>query len=542
MPSRSLGHRAPLFWVLFPLMTGLIVGRLAWLPLSSGWWAGAAVILAGTALGFRRAWAPCLVVSVFLSGAALYELKRARLPEWDALPPRELRATLHVDRMFSPRPDGKSVSGLGHIIASETVLKELAGQSIYFSLNLKRGTPLPPRSSEIAVIGVLQTLPRDPPSDTFEGYLANAGVNFRLTRAKMLATTAPATAYNRFCDAALRRFDRLLDYGLESHPDLSGVFRAMLLNQQQELSDEQSQIYMESGTFHLFSISGLHIAAIAGAIYGILMLLQLPRWAQVLVGAAALWLYVDITGGSPPAVRSWIMVMFLHGSRVLRVPSSPLAALAASAVVVLILQPLQLFSASFQLSYGIVVALLLLGLPLSETWTERWALFTDLPKAAWRWHHHWRDWAWRGLIGMIAIGLASTLISTISGVTVFKLFTPGSLVANLVLIPVSVFVVLAGCLSLLCGLVGLSGLGMVFNYAGIFILAGVEKGVRFFVGLPGVYHAAHFSSTWLGFTALGVVMGAIIYGYAVQWELKRGGFWPPFILTVLALVLGMRFD
>ena len=254
------------------------------------------------------------MVSVFLSGAALYELKRARLPEWDALPPRELRATLHVDRMFSPRPDGKSVSGLGHIIASETVLKELAGQSIYFSLNLKRGTPLPPRSSEIAVIGVLQTLPRDPPSDTFEGYLANAGVNFRLTRAKMLATTAPATAYNRFCDAALRRFDRLLDYGLESHPDLSGVFRAMLLNQQQELSDEQSQIYMESGTFHLFSISGLHIAAIAGAIYGILMLLQLPRWAQVLVGAAALWLYVDITGGSPPAVRSWIMVMFLHGS------------------------------------------------------------------------------------------------------------------------------------------------------------------------------------------------------------------------------------
>ena len=392
------------------------------------------------------------------------------------------------------------------------------------------------------MIGVLQTLPRNPPGDTFDGYLANAGVNFRLTRAKVLATTAPATVYHRFCDAALRRFDRLLDHGIEAHPGLSGVFRAMLLGQQQDLSDEQNLMFMQSGTFHLFSISGLHIAAIAGAIYGILMLLRLPSWGQVLIGAVLLWLYVDITGGSPSAVRSWIMVMFLHGSRVLRVPGSPLAALVASAFVVLILQPMQLFSASFQLSYGIVAALLLLGLPLADLWMQRWALFGDLPKSAWRWHHHGRDWAWRSFIGMLAIGLASTLVSTISGVTIFKLFTPGSLVANLVLIPASVLVVLAGFLSLLCGLVGLSGLGLVFNYAGILVLAGIEQGVRFFVGLPGVYHAAHFSSTWLGFAALGVVIAAIFYGYAVRWELKRGGFWPPFALAVLALVLGVRFE
>jgi competence protein ComEC len=541
MTSRSLGHRAPLLWVLLPLMAGLVAGRLAWGLASPVVEVSAAVVLAGTALGFRRAWAPCLAASVLLSGMALYELRRARLSDWDALPPREVRATLHVDRVFPPRPDGKSVSGLGHIAGADPHLPELAGQSVYFSLALKHGAPPPIRSSEIAVIGVLQTLPRTPPGDTFDGYLANVGVNFRLTRGRLLATVAPATSYHRFCEAALNRFDRILDRGLEGQPALSGVFRAMLLGQQQELSEEQNLMFMESGTMHLFSISGLHIATIAGAIYGILMLLRLPRWLQVVVGAVVLWLYVDITGGTPSAVRSFIMVMFLHGSRMLRVPGSPLAALVASAVVVLLLQPMQLFTASFQLSYGIVAALLLLGLPLTDAWLERWAFFRDLPKCAWCWHHRLRDGAWRKLLGMVAIGLASTLVSTLGGVVIFKLFTPGSLVANLVLIPVSVLVVLAGFLSLLCGLAGLGGLSVVFNYAGILVLAGIEKSVRFFVTLPGVYHAAHFTPAWLGFAALSAVLGAMLYGYATRWELKRGGFWPPFALTVLALVLGVSF-
>ncbi len=541
MPSRSLGHRAPLLWVLLPLMAGLALGKLAWLPLSPVWWAGAGVVLIGSALAFRKAWVPCLVIGVILSGAALYETQRARLADWDALPPRESQVIVHVDRMFSPRPDGKSVSGLGRIISSDALLPELAGQAVYFSINLRRGMPPPIRSSELVIVGVLETLPRNPPDDTFDGYLANAGINFRLTRGRIMETSAPPTAYNRFCDAALRRFDALLDFGIGTHPELSGVFRAMLLGQQQELSEEQHTIFMQSGTMHLFSVSGLHIATIAGVIYGVLVLMRLPRWAQLVAGGTLLWLYVDITGGTPSAVRAWIMVMFLYASRTLRVPGNPFAALVASAVVVLVFHPMQLFSASFQLSYGIVAALLLLGLPLGEAWIERWALFADLPKAAWRWHQHARDRAWRGFLGMLAIGVASTLFSAILGVAIFKLFTPGALAANLVLIPASILVVLAGFLSLLCGLAGLSAPGLLFNHAGILVLALIEKGVRFFVTLPGVYHPAQFSPAWLGYAATSLVLGAMLYGYAARWELKRGGFWPPFALTALALVLGVSF-
>ncbi len=541
MISRSLGHRAPLLWVLLPLMAGMVAGRLEWLPLSPAWWAMSAILAAGVALGWQRAWAPGLLLGVFLSGASLYEIRRVRLPDWDALPPREVHATLEIDRVFPPLPDGRSLSGLGHLLATDAHLPELVGQPIYFSLGLKRGEPAPLRSSQLNVTGVLQALPRNPAGDTFEGYLASQGMNFKLTRAHVTAEVAKAGLYQLFCDAALRRFTAVLGRGIEKHPEQGGVLRAMLLGQQQELSDGQKGIFRESGTMHLFSISGLHIAVIAAVIHGFLLLLRMPAAARVVAGGILLWLYVDITGGTPSAVRAFLMVMFLHASHVLRLPGNPLSALVASAVCVLLVQPMQLFSASFQLSYGIVASLLLLGLPLGERWTGKWALFTHLPKVSWRWYHHVIGWAWRGLLGVVAIGLSTTLVSTISGVLIFKLFTPVSLLANLVLIPVGSLVIMSGFLALLCGLAGFGWLAIVLNHASILLLMGIEKGVQFFIGLPGAYHAAEFAFAWLGYAAFAGLLGVIIFGYATNWETKRGGFWTPFGFTLLVLLAGMKF-
>lgn len=300
-------------------------------------------------------------------------------------------------------------------------------------------------------------------------------------------------------------------------------------------------MFRESGTMHLFSISGLHIAVIAGVITGLLALLRLPSVARLAAGAALLWLYVDITGAAPSAVRAWIMVVFLHASHVLRVPGNPLAALVASAMCVLVIDPLQLFTASFQLSYGIVAALLMLGLPLGEKLSEKAALFTLLPKVSWTRAHRWSDWSWRKLLSALAIGLATTLVGTISGVAIFGLFTPVSLVANLVLIPVGSLVIVSGFLTLLLGLAGLDSLAVVLNHASVLLLKAVETGVRFFVSLPGAHHTATFSPPWLGYAGLAGLFGLVFFGYASDWRGRRGGYWPPFAFTALLLAAGATF-
>ena len=370
MTSRSLGHRAPLLWLLLPYMAGLAIGKAGdFLPVS---WllalALVAVLIAGAALimGGRRAalWGPALISAMVVAGAASYALHRLRLATWETLPPREASLGLQVDRVFVPA-DPKRASGLATIVRAAPHLRELIGQPIYFSLNLRAGEAPPIRSALVTATGILVTLPRNPPAETFDGYLAGAGINFRFTRGRLTAEDRPAHPYYRFCAELGKRCHELLGLGIETkRPALAGLLRAMMLGTTHDLSTEQHTLFMQSGTMHLFAISGLNIGVIAGVLQAGLLLLRFPGWARFVVGAGLLWVFVDVTGAAPSAIRAFAMAVFIQAAFVFRRPANMLAALVASALVVLLVAPLQLFSASFLMSYAIVAALLVLGLPL----------------------------------------------------------------------------------------------------------------------------------------------------------------------------------
>lgn len=543
MISRSLGHRAPLLWLVLPFIAGLAAGKIFIIGspplLLSGAVAVAVYALASAWRGWPG-WAPALVVTMVLCGLASYALHRVRLPAWDSLPPREARLSLEVERVFASQ-DPRRASGLARVVAADEHLGDLVGQRLYFSLNLRRGEARPVRSAELATVGVLVTLPRNPPVDTFDGYLAGAGMNFRLTRGQVLTELSPAHAYYRFCDRAAERFNAILGLGIEEkHPGLAGLLRAMMLGQTHELSSEQRTLFMQSGTMHLFAISGLNIGVIAGALHFILALLRLPAWGRLIIGAGLLWLFVDITGASPSAVRAFVMATFVHAAFVLRQPRNALAALAASAFAVLLVAPLQVFSASFLMSYGIVAALLVLGLPLGDAWVERWTPWRLLPKPTWRWWHHAGDWIWRWLALALAIGVATTLIGLVTGVQFFGLLTPGALVANLVLIPLAMLATLAGFISMMVGLTGIGMLAIPPNQIAAGFLWCIERLVEFSAKVPGVYLPAKFISPWVAPTLLVSLLALLLAGYGARWRGRR--WWlPPFALVALALVFGVSY-
>ena len=544
MLSRSLGHRAPLLWLVLPYAAGLAAARTGWAPsvTVSLTLACLNLIFAGLAAGRRPAlWAMAMGTVLFLAGSAHYVQHRARLPAWQSLPPREVQLVLRVDRTFTPT-DPRRFTGIGTVTASDRHLHDLRGQRLYFSLRLPPDAARPVRSSELRVLGVLELLPDHPPADSFDAYLADAGLNFRLTRGQVQATVRPAAAYYQFCAGVAARFRRTLGLGIaERHPTLAGLLRAMMLGETHELSEGQRQLFMQSGTMHLFAISGLNIGVIAGALQALLLLLRLPNVIRLVISLVLLWLFVDITGASASAVRAFIMAAFLQAAFVLRQPASPLAALTGSAWCVLLLAPQQLFSASFQMSYGIVAALLLLGLPLGDAWQARWTPFALLPKALWRWWHRWIDWSWHWLTTAVAIGVASTLVSLLTGVKFFQLITPGALLANLVLIPGAMLTTLGGFASLAVGLAGMDRLAVLFNHAAALTLLAIEWLVRMSVQMPGSYLPAHFVHPRIGSAALAALLGAMLYGYARRWTPPGGSWWPPFVITALTLIFGVKF-
>jgi competence protein ComEC len=133
------------------------------------------------------------------------------------------------------------------------------------------------------------------------------------------------------------------------------------------------------------------------------------------------------------------------------------------------------------------------------------------------------------------------LVGSVSGVTFFGLITPGALAINLVLIPVSSLVITGGFLSLLCGIVGFSAASSLFNHAAALVLWAADALVRGFVRLPAAWFNARFVLPWLGPAVLAALLASLLLGYQAGWARRFGGFWPPFLLTVLALGLGVRF-
>jgi len=543
MPLRSLGHRAPLLWLVLPMLAGLVLGQSGEL-LRPEWLLCGAILAGSVALCQTprpRVWASAMVMAMCWVGAASYALHRARLPVWDARPPREVRLGLKIDRSFTSA-DPNKFTGLATVMHSDSPVSELVGQRIYVSASVKKGAVPPLRTAEVAVIGVLTTLARNPPSATFEGYLAGAGMNFRLTRARILTEEKAASGYAKFCARAVERFKNILGLGLaDKRPELAGLLRAMMLGETHEMSEQQQELFRQSGSMHLFAISGLNIAVIAGALQ--ILLLPLRRWPVVrfAVGAGLLWLFVDITGGAPSAVRAFVMAVFLQAALLLMKPASVWAALVASAFAVLVVAPLQVFGASFVMSYGIVAALLLLGLPLGEAWIEAWTPAADLPQAAWRWWHHAAKATWRWLAATLAVGLATTLVGLLCGVHYFGLLTPGALITNLALIPAAMLVTLGGFAALLCGLAGWTWGAVICNHAAALVFLGIEHVVAVSVRVPGAFMAAKFSASWVGVAALTALGGVLLAGYALGWR-RRIYWWAPFALVAAIMLFGINFS
>ncbi|PTX91797.1 ComEC/Rec2 family competence protein [Opitutus sp. ER46] len=544
MVSRSLGHRAPLLWLVLPYGMGLLLARLAE-PAGSGWplglaAAGAIVALLAALRDWPRVlWVTGIVTAFGAAGVARYQ-GTTPPPETEPRPARETVLQLRVERTFATR-DARKSAGLGRVVQAPDIFRELLGQRVYFAGLVAPGVPRPRRSAVMTVEGVLAPLPARPAADTFEGFLAAAGIRQRLTRGWIRAEAIPPSPYYAFCDRAVRRFRVILGLGIEERqPRLTGLLRAMMLGETRELTDEQREVFMQSGTMHLFAISGLNIGVIALAIQSLLLLVRLGSWSRFLIGSPLLWLFVDITGAAPSAVRAFAMAVFFHAAFVLRRPPNPIAALVASAAVVLLVAPLQFFGASFLMSYAIVLVLLLLGLPLAEHWEERAALWRDLPKATWRPWQTALDGAWRKFVLAVAVGVATSLVGMLTSVQFFKLVTPGAFVANLVLIPAAMLVTLGGFAALLFGLIGCASWAALCNHASALVLLVIEQLVRHGVRVPGAYITAEFRAPWIGGAALTLLTATLIAGYAGRWN--HGLRWAPFVVVALTLAAGVRYQ
>lgn len=146
----------------------------------------------------------------------------------------------------------------------------------------------------------------------------------------------------------------------------AGTLIASLLGNRYHLDKNTSEIFREGGIFHLLVISGLHITFIGGLTVLIVRLFTRRRLWQFLISNAFLWLYSLAVGAQIPVIRAALMFTILHFAYVIFRQSNLINALGASALILLLWRPADLFDQSFHLTFISVLAIVAMAFPMLE--------------------------------------------------------------------------------------------------------------------------------------------------------------------------------
>ncbi len=156
------------------------------------------------------------------------------------------------------------------------------------------------------------------------------------------------------------------------------MLNAMLFGDRTGLTHTLRTGFERTGTFHLFVVSGLHIALVAAGLYWLLRKARVPIWLATLATLAGSTCYAALTGFGQPSQRALAMTGIFLIARLLNRDRDSLHALGAAILAMLIVAPSSLFDASFQMTVLVIVAIAGIAIPLARRTPIRYASLTRL--------------------------------------------------------------------------------------------------------------------------------------------------------------------
>ena len=383
-----------MLWAAGAYSLGIVAGVYAWRP--AVWWVVAVAVFGAAAAYFasrRSGVAWLLALGTFFLAGALHIQMRSASPRLDTgiLPyadRREIQITAHVTRegRIQPggfgelrqtldleseqvqTPDGLIVpihSGIRINIysprANDVVLADLAitspltqtfhyGDRIRFLAKLK-----PPRNF------------RNPGAFDYEGYLADRGIaalgSAKIENVELLPGFAGSRIErrrNRMHASVIAKVHELWP------PREAALIDAMIIGEEAFIDRDTRADFQRSGTYHILVVSGMNVSILAFVVLWTLRRLRIGDVLATLLTVASCAGYAFITEVGAPVWRATLMCAVYLGTRLLYRDRAMTNALGAAAFGLLVFDPRQLFTASFQMTFLCVLIVAAIGIPMLE--------------------------------------------------------------------------------------------------------------------------------------------------------------------------------
>ncbi|GAB1716098.1 MAG: competence protein ComEC [Nitrobacter sp.] len=333
--------------------------------------------------------------------------------------------------------------------------------------------------------------------------------------------------------------------------DSRAIATALLTGRRDAITTPVNDAMFISGLGHVLSISGYHMAVVAGVVFfAVRALLALvpaltatfpiKKWSAAAALAAAAF-YLLLSGAEVATQRSFFMTAVVLIAVLVDRRAITFRTLAVAAMIVLAIAPQALVHPSFQMSFAAtlgLVALVQVGMPKlfatpDHSRTARAAL-----------------WGGREIVTLALASLVAGFATTPYAAFHFHRVTPYGVIANLLAMPV------VSALVMPAGLLGLAA--MPFGFDGVFwrlMDFGIEWMIavaQWVAALPGaIGHMASFGTGPLIAATAGIILlgllrtplrwsGAAVIGLAVAWSFAVAQ--PDILVSADGRNVGVRGD
>lgn len=244
----------------------------------------------------------------------------------------------------------------------------------------------------------------------------------------------------------------------------SALLEALLIGGREDVPERLQEGFQRTGSLHILALSGLHVVVIFGVVSGLLSFVP-RRGLKFLLAAAVLVFYQLLAGLMPSLLRATVMILVGGAALLLDRDREPLNLLSISGIAILLGDPFQASSLSFQLSFLALAGILAIGPLVQRPLEGRVPRFILLPLA-------------------MSIGAQVATLPLI--VARFGVYYPSGLLAGLVLVPLTTAFLWAGLAWLPLYLVPWQALHDLCARAFSLLYSVIDWCAQFFGALPGL--------------------------------------------------------
>ena len=199
------------------------------------------------------------------------------------------------------------------------------------------------------------------------------------------------------------------------------VTAALLIGYTDALDADLLRDYSGTGAMHILSVSGMHVGLIYAVLNMLLFFFNRYPWGKfpkAFFMLSFIWMYAIVTGLSPSVLRAASMFSIIVAGNAFSRQTDIYNSMAASAMMLLMVDPHFITDTGFQLSYVAVLGIVMLQPAISKWWSPK-------------------NWLLRQIWSITAVSIAAQIATFPMGMYYFRQFPNYFLLTNIVALPLS---------------------------------------------------------------------------------------------------------